>query len=218
MTQEDEWKANARRLVFTGRQGRIKAASARSLSTYLTKNEGQYFEKLYDSASPNEFTAGDLLAVTALSVVVPASTSSWLLSPEGRTDTRRLLKPIIPTWSIETLNQNQFVQRLGEKSNAWRLWVLLLKQRGIGSTIAGKLLAAKRPLLIPISDAYVKDTLVTSERDIWRCMWTILGDEELRNGLSEIRHAVPAAANLSLLRVLDIIAWSHGRQVHSRGY
>jgi hypothetical protein len=41
-------------------------------------------------------------------------------------------------------------------------------------------------------------------------VWTVLADNQLRAALGAIRDAVPDAWNLSLLRVLDIVAWSAG--------
>jgi hypothetical protein len=121
-----------------------------------------------------------------------------------------LLSTIDTDRCVEDLPPEDYEQLLGERSAAWSLWDFLNVQPGIGPTIAGTLMAAKRPRLIPISDFHVKDTLGATDRDFWKCVWTVLADNQLRAALGAIRDAVPDAWNLSLLRVLDIVAWSAG--------
>ncbi len=201
------WLKQARRLVFDHNSQYLNQASVDALRTYLTGYDGRYFEQLTDQSSPDRFTPTDLLALNALSVSVPPSAASWILRTNGRAETGALLSDIDSTMYMEDVPHTEFDALLGERSAAWALWDLLHQQRGIGSTIAGKLLAAKRPRLIPISDEYVKDALGTSERDLWKCMWTVLTDEEIQAGLKKLRHEVSEAKELPLLRVMDVVAW-----------
>jgi hypothetical protein len=63
---------------------------------------------------------------------------------------------------------------------AWRLWRLLAEQqegaRRAGRWVtASKLLAAKRPRLIPIFDqTESRDKLCIEHHDIWEVMWCVL--------------------------------------------
>lgn len=207
------WLQNSRRLIFNDDGHGLNESSVEDLRTYLANYDGRCFEQLYDREKPFSFTPTDLLAVTALSVTVPPPVAAWILSGEGATATSSCLSNILPDSRIEDLSRRDYERLLGEASEAWKLWKLLYGQPGIGSTIAGKLIAAKRPHLVPISDGYVKDTLECTERDLWMCMWTVLTDDEIRTGVANMHDEVPAARDLSLLRVLDIVAWRHGRRV-----
>lgn len=73
---------------------------------------------------------------------------------------------------------------------------------------ASKLLHGKRPRLIPIYDrSSVGEALDVSHRDIWEIMWCALRDPEIHQSLLELQADVNDAANLSMLRVLDIVLW-----------
>jgi hypothetical protein len=205
------WLERARDLLFDGENQDQDSKAVQYLRTYFAEYAGRFFEPLYDRETPDRFTSADLLAVTALSVVVPPAIAYRLTT--GWEDAESLLKKIGSEKNIEDLSPSEFDEKLGEGSPAWNLWELLNGQPGIGSTIAGKLLAAKRPGLIPISDSYVKVTLGTDERHLWRCMWTILTDGEIQNAVAKIRNEVDEARELSLLRVVDIVAWRYGRHL-----
>jgi hypothetical protein len=168
------WLQSARALIFDGSAQNLNRTSVGYLRGYLDGFDGRFFEQPYDRHSPLRFTAADLLAVTALSVVVPSDAAFWILRNEGPDSAQSLLAKIDSDHHIEDLSSEEFKVHLGEHSAAWELWDLLIQQPGIGSTIAGKLLAAKRPYLIPISDSYVKHILGTDERHLWICMWTVL--------------------------------------------
>jgi hypothetical protein len=73
---------------------------------------------------------------------------------------------------------------------------------------ASKLLHDKRPRLIPIYDrGGIGEALDVSHRDIWEAMWCALRDPGIREPLVELQANVDDAADLSLLRVLDIVLW-----------
>lgn len=73
---------------------------------------------------------------------------------------------------------------------------------------AGKLLHAKRPRLIPIFDrARISKALSIDHRHFWEAVWCALRDPEVRSRLRDIQASVAEAADLSLLRILDIIVW-----------
>jgi hypothetical protein len=44
-------------------------------------------------------------------------------------------------------------------------------------------------------------------------MWTVLADDDILNAFSQLRDGVPEASGLLLLRVLDIVAWRHGKRM-----
>ncbi len=204
------WLGQARALLFDARGRDVSPTAIEDLRSYLVESDGRFFEQLYDVHAANRFTASDLLAVTSLGVVVPPPVVMLLLERTATATVASLLSTIDTDRCVEDLPPEDYEQLLGERSAAWSLWDFLNVQPGIGPTIAGKLMAAKRPRLIPISDFHVKDTLGATDRDFWKCVWTVLADNQLRAALGAIRDAVPDAWNLSLLRVLDIVAWSAG--------
>jgi hypothetical protein len=134
-----------------------------------------------------------------------------------------LLALIPPQARIEGENAEALLARCGP---AWKLWDLLRDVtdrrtgRHLGPVAAGKLLARKRPDLIPIADSHTRkafsrpvpaldvtwwDDVRSAARDPRRAangvtLWEYLGD--LR----------PAAdvTHLPILRVLDILGWMHG--------
>ena len=74
---------------------------------------------------------------------------------------------------------------------------------------ASKLLAGKRPHLVPIRDSVVEQ-LLGAGTDYWTPMRDILSDPELRRTLKFISNGV-APPNVSLLRRLDVILWMEGK-------
>jgi hypothetical protein len=210
------WLHNARSLIFNRTTTVLNERAVDDLRSYLDGFDGRLFERIYESNSPHRFTSGDLLSVTALSVVVPPSAAVWILGDEGSKATGALLSKINSDAHIEDLTSDEFGIHLGHASPAWKLWAVLFKQPGIGTTIAGKLMAAKRPHLIPISDSYVKETLGTDERNLWKCLWGILSNDEIRAGVLQLRNEVAAARELSLLRVVDVIAWRAGKRAQTK--
>lgn len=110
---------------------------------------------------------------------------------------------------------------LSHDGPAWRLWDAVRAggwpdhRGGMGPTKTSKLLAAKRPHLIPIQDRVVTTALYGRNRPVgywraWRERLSGPAGEDLRNSAERLRDAVPAAAGLSVLRVLDIAIWTAG--------
>jgi hypothetical protein len=64
----------------------------------------------------------------------------------------------------------------------------------------------KRPRLIPIYDQdRIGSKLEVSQSDLWETMWCALRDRGVRQLLQDIQADVTEAADLSLLRVLNIV-------------
>ena len=74
--------------------------------------------------------------------------------------------------------------------------------------IAGKLLAAKRPHLVPIYDQRVSQALGPYPRhQYWACWRHALQDEAKREAVRSVGVDAGLPATVSLLRILDIIIW-----------
>ncbi len=82
----------------------------------------------------------------------------------------------------------------------------------VGPTIASKLLARKRPRLRPIYDSVVAGVTDTRAR-LWEPLRVALraDDFDLYQRLLRLHAAAGLPAEVSALRVLDVIAWLEGK-------
>ena len=77
---------------------------------------------------------------------------------------------------------------------------------GIGWVTANKLIARKRPRLVPVYDSVVRDALQPGPDQFWARLRSCLAEhDDVRAELDRIRER--SAADLSHLRVLDIVVW-----------
>lgn len=171
-------------------------------SYYLDDYSGAWFERLADREHPFCFSARDIVAVSTLGVDVPARASIWLLAGAGRDATAALLCAIPLGTAIWDAGEDV----LDEDSSASQLWELLRTQSGVGPVLAGKLMACKRPELIPIWDQWVGDALKPAG-SFWLAMRAAFRDRTLRHDLASVRDEADLPCSPSLLRTLDVIVW-----------
>jgi Family of unknown function (DUF6308) len=190
----------------------VAEKAAGDLRRYLSAYGGAQFDRLTDRLAVDEFTPEDFKAVHELGVNVLYTARQWFLG-EGRDQVQRLLHGIPADLDIWEVPADRFDSELGPDSPAWRLWQIISDlQDGAGFAgkyvTASKLLHGKRPRLIPIYDrSGVGEALDVSHGDIWEAMWCALRDPEIRRSLLKLQADVTDAADLSLLRVLDIVLW-----------
>lgn len=174
---------------------------------------GSRFELVADHSRPNEFTASDLVAVSMLSVQVPPSVAYWLLSTEGQLTTRPLLAAVpthVDIWDPDA------TALLAKGGPLWDLWDLLdratwphpVPGNGMGPTTISKLLAAKRPRLVPVWDSVVERVLGPIG-PFWDDMRSALGDDHLRALILDATADAPP--HVSLLRRVDAAIWHRNR-------
>lgn len=99
---------------------------------------------------------------------------------------------------------------INRTSSAWALWNLVDDLHGVGSTLTSKLLARKRPRLMPVQDSVVSRAIgLTSGGNMWTGLRELLRADEaaLAATLRAIRNEAPVAASLTDLRVFDIVVW-----------
>lgn len=184
----------------------------RDLRCYLASFGGARFDLLADRRRPDEFTSEDFLAVRKLNVSVLRTARQSLLG-DAQPEVGRLLRAIPQDLDIWEVPPSDYDSRLGPDSAAWQLWQLIFeKQKGARSAgrgvTAGKLLHAKRPRLIPIFDrARISKALSIDHGHFWEAIWCAFRDPEVRSRLRDIQGSADEAADLSLLRVLDIVVW-----------
>jgi hypothetical protein len=99
---------------------------------------------------------------------------------------------------------------------AWRLWGAICdidprpEGNRIGPVAAGKLLARKRPHLLPVYDSRIKKVLSRPRVDNqwWHDLRVLLRtDQQLVQELRSVRDTVPQPGHMSLLRIFDVMCW-----------
>lgn len=196
-----------------------KNCAARAIDLYFATDGKRYtgsqFEYLVDNANPNLITAKDLLSVSSLSVDIPVRVSLWLLSEEGQSVIKSHLSQVpqnLEIWS------NEAEEALGPNGPMIKIWDLLKTAHwpnpklgnGLGGrTKRSKLLAAKRPHLIPVVDRVIKDVFPGVD-DFWHAFRTALRDADIRGEIEQATLSAPP--DLSLLRKIDAVIWTSHRE------
>lgn len=178
---------------------------------------GRAFERLGGGGdSPgtrHAFTSADLLAVQTLSVQVPAEVSIQIL--HGRVGRRlnRLLEEI-PTDVAR--GEEEAENHIHAEAPASLAWATLTELPGVGWVTAGKLLARKRPHLIPVYDEVVRCALGSPE-SLWTALHKALRAHraDLGERLRRLRAEAAVPSEVSDLRVIDVVVWMAHRRVHA---
>lgn len=168
---------------------------------------GSRFESVA-ALNPDPDTLGpaDFVAVSMLSVTVPAEAALRLMGRDAGEISQFLTQ--IPT-DLDIVDADPATLR-GD-SPAGKLWALLRQGRdGLGPTTTSKLLAAKRPRLLPIWDSLVEEATGLDTTGYWEKFRYVLTDDDhgVWNWLRNLRAGVPAVpATVSELRMLDVLLW-----------
>ena len=184
--------------------------AAERLRTYFHSGTftGGRFESLAGGGDraqvANSIEADDIVAVSLLSVHIPGRANLQIL--ETRSDEISKLLREVPTnvdlWDAPDGD-------IAPGSPADRLWALLERLPGSGWVTAGKLLARKRPRLIPVYDQFVHSALQRPAKDesFWLSLREALrSDESIVDRLRELKE-LASLDGVSLLRVLDVAIW-----------
>jgi hypothetical protein len=158
------------------------------------------------SSPADAFTAEDLLAVSMLSVDVPARAAIRMLGDDQRRLSEHLAR--IPA-DLDLAYAEP--DHIGDGSAARRLWTLVLGYPGVGKTRASKLLARKRPRLFPVIDSVVETGVGHSSRhaSFWHTLRHHLriDDYALHKHLLTLRTQAGLPDHISALRVFDVVVW-----------
>jgi hypothetical protein len=165
----------------------------------------------------NQITPSDLVAVTMLSVEVKPQTALKILGPEEGRIAELLSR--IPV-SVDLVDVDFHDQRYSymnpETGEAYEVWRLLTSFRGISWVIAGKLMARKRPRLIPVYDRVVRDEIIRVEGhkpdSYWQWLQARLAkdDKALHRQLIQLKESAQLSESISPLRVFDVLVWKQG--------
>ena len=161
----------------------------------------------------NRFTASDILSIEMLSVYLPPLVALDLLEGALGEKAAALLEQI-PT-SV-SLWDNDAVELIRDDGPADGLWRLLESQEGVGWVTAGKLLARKRPSLIPVYDDVVRCAF-GRPREIWKALHNALrqDDGSFMAVLQNLMKRAGIPAEITPLRALDVALWMRHRPHHT---
>lgn len=163
---------------------------------------GATFETLPPN-NPKEFTASDLLGASLLDVPFLPRAVRPLLGPENEkyNDVLATVPADVDLWDA----------RDEQLAPAYALWEALKvpKLEGVGPTRRSKLMARKRPRLIPVVDSVVRGALGITRHDD---SWLLIRDALCENGnalVMEIEKMRPEGLTdqVSTLRILDAAIW-----------
>ncbi|MET7519553.1 DUF6308 family protein [Streptomyces sp. NPDC005480] len=162
-------------------------------------------------AAADVLTADDLIAVQTLSVKVPARTALNLLESDLAAQLSTLLSSI-PT-DIDMADADAADLAFGSAADT--AWHLLGDQPGIGWVTAGKLLARKRPRLLPVYDQVVRCVL-GRPRSFWLTLHVALraDDYALHRRLLALRQSAGVPETVSALRICDVVLWMRHHGEH----
>jgi hypothetical protein len=198
----------------------VRRYLARDRATGRALYSGSYFERLGGGGDRAEvayqFTADDLIAVTMLSVRIERFHALHVLDYRAREFSRLLT--LIPIGIA--LHDPEAEALIASDGPATELWEAIrdIKPTSardrIGPIRAGKLLARKRPDLVPVYDDHVKQVLGRrhTDRSWWRDLRSqFIDDRDLVGRLQAVR-AQAGANHMSLLRVFDVMCWMFDRE------
>lgn len=180
---------------------------------------GAYFDTWAgggDGATANELTGDDFVAVSMLTINVQGKAAAGL--QELVFVIRGLLAALPVGLDFTSLDRRAFDQLLGKGSPSQRLWDVLRSYDepwDIGPTTASKLMARKRPALIPIYDSEVGPQmgLPHSGQQWEKWFQTFQDDPGLGKRLDRIGTAA-GVPHISRLRIMDVALWRYAKDNH----
>lgn len=179
--------------------GVVKPPADQLLVSFFDPNEpfaGSTFDDLRDNPR-DEFCPSDLLAASLLDVRFGPQAVRALLE-SGPTSISKYLADIPDNVDLWNATDEDL-------SSAGALWAAVRRLPGVGPTKTSKLLARKRPRLIPIVDSVIRKALPLGQ-DSWESLRSALRDEHVRMSIEHVRPA-GVGPNVSTLRLLDAATW-----------
>ena len=186
------------------------------IGKYFAENyTGSHFE-FFGGRGDNEetkdrFTYADVFAPNFLSMDVPAQLGYRLVEGDLAEKAAVLLSKIPVNKELHEFATNPLT---GIPTELWNL----IDPKSTAVVRTSKLLARKRPHLLPILDSVLKVALVQGNRGRWNHYFQLFSDANLVKALEELQEKAVSIqpnfeniAQLSLLRVLDIALWMKHR-------
>ena len=146
------------------------------------------------------FTADDIAAASLLDVRFGPTAVRELFSSSTIRVALAAVPDQVPLWKATEEELNA----------AATLWTLVRDIAGLGRTRTSKLLARKRPQMIPVVDSVIDDALHLGD-ETWDPLRKSLADPDLRRDIDGLRPQ-HVSKDISTLRILDAAIWmSHSR-------
>ncbi len=186
-----------------------KTRATRFLAEYFDTSDpdggytGRWFEYFSALSSERHLDANDVAAAATLSVPLDGKTVRSLFERSDELNGYLAAAPgrDAKLWEVDE-------GELADGAPLAKAYDLLRKTPGIGYVTASKLLACKRPHLVPIRDTVVEHLLGASTA--WWIPWRkTVADQALRDLVKEVTPP-NTPAGTSLLRRLDVILWRAG--------
>ncbi|GAB3077494.1 DUF6308 family protein [Micromonospora schwarzwaldensis] len=157
-------------------------------------------------------TAEDLIGVELLSVTIRSGRRLDLLEGELGREVSAALANIPTDVALGEDDAFAYIVDGGAADIAWRL---LRDTPGIGWVTAGKLLARKRPKLVPVYD-HVVSCAYGTRSGFWAWLHGTLREDggALTRRLDALHREAELPAAVSRLRVLDVVFWMRHRHAH----
>lgn len=143
--------------------------------------------------NPSRFTGDDIAAASLLDVRFGPTAVRRLL---GSSDIAAALSDVPERIALWTAGADDF-------RAASHLWSLLRAVPGVGRTRASKLLARKRPEMVPIIDSVIAEALHLGT-ETWRPLAVALQDDDVRQLIGDLRPE-HVSNQISTLRLLDVV-------------
>lgn len=175
---------------------------------------GSFFERLGGGGDradvADRITSDDLLSLAMLAVPAQGAAARRLLVGETADGIAMLLEKLPRTLDVTTpLGHEVLAADAGPLVELWRV---IRRVPTFGPVRTSKLLARKRPHLVPIYDRIVRNQFgATTGLHQWTDLAQMMQEEELVQLLSRLRERA-GLPDISLLRVLDVVVWMEGRR------
>ena len=183
-----------------------------SLDSYFSEGNrrtytGRRFETFAtdEGDTTNVVTRADLLALALLSIDLRGE---WLLAAdEARGRWSAMLREVPCSLHLRDASDDL----LSDDSPLSALWQDMAAVGGGRRWVtASKLLARKRPRLVPVFDRVVRDLVTPPEGEWWVTMRAVLRDPRTEGAAARLRALGAVRDHVSDLRLIDVVLWMAG--------
>lgn len=182
-----------------------RADATKWLDTYFSAGSdggftGRWFEHFSALSDENHLDANDVAAAAALSVPLSGKAVSALFECADEFNAHLAAAPgrSVALWEVDSAE-------LDNDAPLAQAYSVLRSVPGIGYVTASKILACKRPNLVPIRDTVV-ERLLAAGSEWWMPWRRVIADRALRDLIDDLTpDNVPP--HTSVLRRLDVILW-----------
>ncbi|MGO1408216.1 MAG: DUF6308 family protein [Brachybacterium sp.] len=207
------------------RQHVLDPANDPQLLGYLEKYSGggaytgAFFQELTHAgpSHPDRFDISDVASLSLLSVTLNGRMADQLTKKSEDNDELARIMARERDRDLGDLTSAE-VEKLNGPKGLDPAWNLIKEIHGVGRTRTSKLLARKRPRLIPIWDSVIAEVLgLPRTKRYWIHFHTALTADGhgLDEKLAELAELAGVSERYSRIRVLDILAWMYGRDEES---